>query len=223
MSIRSIFFAAIMAVTVAFTSAHAALIEIDFDDLSPGTPVTTQYASQGITFSLIGTPTPGPTTFALVDGGTPLNIFGASGNAISPGDDPFDPLFDIELSFSSSIDFLSILALDAEELFTVWGYWDNQLVTSAINSFVGNRNSSPIRGPVRRADLGVIGGSQLFNRVIIDVTGGSFGGTSGGPELFDNLSFNTVGIPEPVPIALIGLGLAVLAFMQRRRASLSLF
>lgn len=47
------------------TNVFGSLVSIDFNDLSPGIPVTTQYQSQGVTFSLIGSPLAGPYTYAL--------------------------------------------------------------------------------------------------------------------------------------------------------------
>lgn len=193
---------------------NANIVTIDFNDLATGTDVSNQYASQGVTFSLIGSSLPGPNTFALVDGSTPLNIFGATGNAINPGDDHRDPFWDIQIDFAMSIEYFSILALDAEESFTVRIYDDLNPIGTATNSLVGNRSSAPFRGPVYMAEFGFVGSGVLFNRVVIDVVEGSSGGTSGGPELFDNVQYSAV--PEPSSLALWCVALGGIGYLQKR-------
>jgi len=105
---------------------------IDFDGLSAGTVVTDQYS--GVDFSLLGAPPiDGPIAYILDDeDGSSVDIFGATGNAIVPGNvtDGFwgNPLYDFEIAFDKPIDFFSIMALDAEETVSAHGYLGNTLV-----------------------------------------------------------------------------------------------
>ena len=122
----------------------------------------------------------------------------------------------MQISFSGPIDFFSILALDAEEQFTVSGFLAGVLVQSiqpTSSNFVGSRGVSPFRGPVYQPSLGAIGGPLFFDTIIIGLVGGD------GPELYDNIIFNTVSVPEPSTLALFAIGLAGLGFMMRRRRS----
>ena len=193
---------------------------IDFNGLTHGLAVTNQFP--GISFSLLGSPpTAGPIAYALTDGtvantGNPVSIFGATGLAISPGvvtTTINPPFFDIQISFSAPIDFFSIMALDAEEQFTLSGFLGGALVQSVgptSNSFVGNRGASPFRGPVYNPTLGAIGGSRLFDRVVIGLVAGD------GPELYDNMVFNAVTVPEPSTLAVFAIGLVGFSFATRR-------
>ena len=48
-------------------------------------------------------------------------------------------------------------------------------------------------------------------RVVLDLD------ESDGPEVYDNLVFNTVRVPEPSTLALMVLGLAAIGFTRSRR------
>lgn len=52
-------------------------------------------------------------------------------------------------------------------------------------------SGSVFNGPVYKMNLGSVGGSLLFDRVTIDLT------DNDGPELYDNVAFNTLAVPEP--------------------------
>ena len=190
----------------------AGLVNIDFNDLTPGTPVTTQYQAQGVTLSLLGSTLSGPYTYALEElDGTPLNIFGASGNAINPGDNTIPPYWAIEFQFSTPVDYFSILALDADETFTVTAYVNQQVINAPLSlSLLGIKETSPFRGPVYDVDLGSIGGALLFDRVVISPNGDI-------PEVFDNLQFNAV--PIPPALWLFGSGLLGLVGIARKKAA----
>jgi hypothetical protein len=188
----------------------AGLVNIDFNDLAPGTPVTTQYQSQGVTLSLIGSALSGPYTYALEEvDGTPLNIFGASGNAINPGDNTVPPYWAIEFQFSTPVDYFSILALDSEEIFSVTAYINQQIISAPLSlNLLGTKDTSPFRGPVYSVELGSIGGGTLYDRVVISPNGDI-------PEVFDNLQFNAV--PIPPALWLFGSGLLGLIGIAKKK------
>ncbi|MES9957095.1 MAG: PEP-CTERM sorting domain-containing protein [Sedimenticola sp.] len=205
-------------------SLAAAPVVIDFDDVAVGTEITTQYS--GVSFSLLGSPPiTGPRTYALDDAdGTNVNIFGATGNAITPGDViggfPGNPLYDFEISFDAPIDYFSLMAIDAEETVAAYGYLGDTLVQSISQGvLVGNYGGSPVggyfRGSVYNLELGGIGGSYLFDRVVIDLVQGDH--PAAGPELYDNLVYNSV--PEPGTLALLFLGIASFYFVRVRHHS----
>lgn len=201
--------------------ADANLITIDFNNLAHGDVITDQFS--GVQFSLLGSaPTAGPVAYALKDGtiantGSPLNIFGASGLAMTSGSVTttiFPPFFDIQVAFAEPIDFFSIMVLDAEEAFSVKGFLGSSLVQEVVRSsatFIANRSDSPFRGPVFQVTLGAIGSSAHFDRIVIDLD------ESDGPELYDNLMFNTVRVTEPSSLALFAIGLAGISFVMRLR------
>ena len=159
----------------------------------------------------------GPRTYALQDtSGVPQSIFGASGNAITPGDNVGGidaPFYDFQFVFSQPIDQFSLMALDAEESVTASAFLGNTFISSvAQGTFLGNNVASVFNGPVYLLELGSIGGPQQFDRVTISLD------TSGGPEVFDNLRFNSVAvIPEPEIYSLMVVGLGFLGWVRLRK------
>jgi hypothetical protein len=213
---RKSFFCAVILIPLI---SNAALVEIDFNSLSEGVEVTSQFSSSGVTFELLGATIPGPTTTSLQGS----DIFGATGMAIAPGDDVFDPFWDIQLTFNQSIDYFSILALNAEEVVTLEGYKDGALmqsITQAEGTFLGKVTEGDVtfRGPVYLLELGLIDGVSIFDRVVINVTKDFTGtGNDGGPEQFDNIAFNVSAVPLPPALWLFGSGLLGFVGMARRR------
>lgn len=202
--------AALMLMAGAQGKAHSAVVEIDFEDLMAGDIVTNQYASLGVTFSLLGdSPVPGPTVIDFPD--DRYLGSGATGVAITPGDDDIDPFFDINLDFSTPIDYFSILSLDSDEPLTVSSFLGSTLVDSV--TFGPGTNLE-----VYEVILGSIGGTDLFDSVVIDVVAGpGDSGYAGGPELFDNLVFNPVNpVPLPGTVFLLAGGLVALAACRRK-------
>ena len=70
----------------------------------------------------------------------------------------------------------------------------------AQGQFLGFHNGSVFNGSVYLIELGAVGGSRRFDRVVIDLT------ESDGPELYDNVRFSVAAVPEPSVAVLIALG-----------------
>ena len=196
-------------------SASAAIISIDFSGPGVGDIVTTQFP--GVDISLLGSPPiPGPRIYLLQDtSGNPVDVLGASGNAITPGNNVGainPPFFDMQFRFQGTIDYFSLLVLDAEESVSATGYLGNNAVQSVVQgTFMGFHSGPVFNGPVYLLELGAIGGSAFFNRVVVDLT------EADGPELFDNLQFSGRRLPEPATVALLSVALASLVLARRRR------
>jgi hypothetical protein len=213
----SVIKAASFAVTALLLTSGAKAATVDFDSLPIGTIVTSQFV--GVTFSLLGgAPIAGPRTYALQDtSGNPQFIFGASGNAITPGDNVGGinpPFYDFQINFAAPVDYFSLLALDAEESVSASAFLGNNFVDSVNQGvFLGLHSASVFNGPVYKFELGAIGGFAHFDRVVIDLS------ANDGPEVYDNLVFNVVTpIPEPNDTMLFVSGLALLlGFSQRQR------
>jgi hypothetical protein len=173
-------------------SASATLIEIDFNDLSIGEVLTDQYSTSGVTFSLLDIPQgypEGPT--ANTYEGDPANYPDSSPPIVLvPGDDYSEPFYDIIIYFDKPIDYFSFWSFDSDEIVTVKGYFNGELIQSQTYGPGSNYKAYEMQ-------LGSIGGTLRFDTVIIDVVAGGTTGTEGGPEFFDNLSFNTVSALVP--------------------------
>jgi hypothetical protein len=186
---------------------------ISFDSLAVGAVVTNQFP--GVEVSLLGAKIAGPRTYALEDtNGVPQFIFGASGNAITPGDNVGGinaPFYDFEFQFGNRIDYFSLMVLDAEEAVSASAFLGGVLVGSPSNqTFLGFNSATVFNGPVYQIELGAVGGPLQFDRVRISLNAGD------GPELFDNLSFNSVAVvPEPSSYLLLIAGLALLGWPIR--------
>ncbi len=171
--------------TIAATpqSAQAfSLVKVDFDDLAPDAPLTTQYANQGVTFSLLPggkSPKPTATAFALAS-----NVYAPAVNMAFTSGSIADQLFsDVSMTFARPINYFSILALDADEPLTARAYYKGTLVDSI--QFAAGSDFQ-----VEQVVLGNKNGTTLFDQVVLDVVDGMPGTPIGGPEIFDNLEFN---------------------------------
>lgn len=197
---------------ISASPAHAVAVDfLDFNDQTPGQTVTTQYANAGVKFSLLGTALPaGPTIFEVP---VPANAFNLTGGNLVPGSKTFGvPQFDVLMSFTQRVDFLSIYAMDAEESFVLRAYLNGVLVATGTNAVVGSLGL-PVVGPVVLASIGSIGGGIEFDQVVIDLTNGD-GSDTGGPENYDNLTYHRV--PEPRTLAVFGAVLLILAVLRMR-------
>lgn len=198
------------------------LVEIDFEDISEGDIVTNQYASQGVNFALLNTPDgyiDGP---KVRDVGTTHYPPNGTGFAIYAGDGA-EPFYDIKLSFSDPINYFSIYALDADEPMSVHGYFKGSRVASV--SYPAGSDKQ-----VLHVELGNLDGSQFFDKIVLDVTHGpGLSGYAGGPEYFDNLSFNkyvVVSTTQQTPTldewGMILLVMTILAGFYKRKQIISL-
>jgi hypothetical protein len=191
-------------------------VSIDFSGLNAGDIVTNQFS--GVSISLLGSPPmAGPRIYVLEDTvGNPVDVLGATGNAITPGDNVGGvnpPFYDMQFSFSNPTDFFQIQILDAEESVTGNAYLGSNLVQLVHQGTpLGFHSGSVFNGPVYQMTLGSVGGPALFDRVVIDLT------ENDGPELFDNVSFNPQAVPEPstalLTIAALLAGLSVTRFRK---------
>lgn len=186
----------------------ASLTSIDFDNLTSGTVVTNQYSAQGVTFSSSGS-VAGPTTIQLLAG----MYQGASGMALLPqsaAPGQKSNLFaDFQISFDNAIDYFSILALDSDEPLQALGYYQGNLVDSI--SFTAGSDLQ-----VNQVTLGSIGGNKKFDKIVLNLVEGNPGDVTGGPELYDNLTYHTV--PEPTMLG----GLFAFGLMGLRKRKLQI-
>lgn len=193
-----------MILSVGIQPAEADLVEIDFDDRTPGEVVTNQYASLGVTIATLNSPPELGGGASVVDG-DPVAYPGSSGKALFPCLDGL--CYDIELNFSDPIDYFSILSLDSDEPLTVRGFFEGQEVQSEFFP-----SGSDLQ--VHMVELGGIGGATRLDRVVIDLVLGTVNTTAAGPELYSNLRYNVV--PEPTTMV-IWTGAAFGFLMNRRR------
>jgi hypothetical protein len=198
-------------------SAGAGIVTLDFEDAVDGESVTDRY--EGLTFGLIGA-AEGPKAHTLTRKKL-LNKYGnAGGTTIRPSNSDQGtfkgPWFDIEIGFETATDYFSIFALDADEPVSAYAYLGTELVDSV--SFRGGRNFQ-----VWHIELGGLGG-PVFDRVVLDIRDKG-NGMKPGPEIFDNLSYNALGvesvrgapgIPAPGAAPLLAMG-GLLGARRRRR------
>jgi hypothetical protein len=182
------FFAVVgaMALCLAVTGPVGA-ITITFEDLPVDTVVTDQYSSLGVTFSLLGAaPLSGPPIYPLGGYDHVILAGGLENQEINN---------DIQLTFTSTINYLSFLALDADEPLYVRTYRESRLIESKYF-----RPGSNLQ--VYLVEFGDYeGNGSFFDRVVIDVTESAIPTvcTSGGPEGYDNFVFARISTPPPPP------------------------
>ena len=201
--------------------AQAGSYSIDFDDLAAGATLSTQYAATtGATFSAGGAKTydsqsqgsgnwASNTDLTVVSAtGSDTNNLGtpslASGNVLGSYagwiNEDGDAAFTI--SFSTAITAFSadFAAVEYGSDVAIYAYSGNTLVSSV--------NGGDAYGQFM---LGVTG-SDITSVVI---TPGSYGDY----VAVDNLAFTTASVPEPANVALLGLGLGLVALRRARRAA----
>jgi hypothetical protein len=195
--------------------AGAATYTIDFDDLAAGTTLSNQYAaSTGATFAAGGAGTYDSqsqgngswatnTDLTVVSStGSDTNNLGSptlvGGNVLGSYDgwiaEDGDPV--VTISFSSAISAFSadFAAVEYGSDVAIYAYSGSTLVATATGSGSGQFALS-------------LGGNDITSVVI---TPGSYNDY----VAVDNLSFTTA-VPEPANIALLGIGLAMLALARR--------
>jgi hypothetical protein len=151
------------------------LVRIDFDQLAAGTTLSDQFTDQGVTF------TSAPTVAPVIAG----RYAGATGMNLVPGNVRTQLFTDVVMQFAAPINYFSMLALDSDELLTLKGFYQGQLVASKLYRKGHNWQ-------VYELKLGSPTGSQLFDEVVLDLVEGRSGRSDGGPEFYDNLTFNVV-------------------------------
>lgn len=178
--------------------SFAATTTVDFNDGTDGAVVGSFYAAQGVTFSNASW----TTTFGLPGSSTPLGIRSTDGGFQWFSGNP------LIATFSGNVTSVSIVGIDVGA---------NGLQINAYDAISGGSlvGTSQVFG----SDVGVgefytVGATaSLIKRVEIfqvqNVTGDGI--------LLDNLEFTTSAVPEPASLALVGAGLATLAFVRRRR------
>lgn len=178
-------------------STFAAIVSLNFNDLTPDVVVTNQYP--GVSFSLAEpAPIVGPTAYQLSS-----EISGVGNIVLLARNTPIiRPAYDINIDFIAPINYFSVVAIDAEasEHFTLSPYNHGQLLnlTPTITT-ISQDSPPPAHGPMRQAVIGNINENVYFDKIIIDLT------EDAGPALYDNITFNTV--PIPASIFLLGSGL----------------
>lgn len=175
-----------------YAMANAELLDIDFDDLTPYEMLPDEYPNNsGVHFSLRGSPPalPRPTTIPFADSTGPLAAFGAEGNLLTAGDHPPIPVYEVEISFDSPIDYFAVTALDNDEGFKVVGYLKGSVISSLTDGTYLGWYQSPdgwFRGPVHRAELGAIGGPLVFDQIVLSKVSGDMA------ERFENIQVNFI-------------------------------
>jgi hypothetical protein len=185
---------ALMLSVLATGMVFADPVTIDFNDLPPSALLTDQYSDRGATFSLVPSPTEPGSPLPPPDGPTvwslgPVNQFGVNGNSIVVGPTTTGPFYDVQLDLSRPADYFAITSLDQERLsdLRIQVFTEGQLLPLSFTAtLLGEINALPfVSGPVYRAELGQVGGSSQFDRVVF-----------GGSEQFDNLQINLIFTPE---------------------------
>lgn len=208
-----------IALSLMAMTSSAAVVSIDFNDLSAGENVTTQYQALGLTFSLIPSPTEpgsplpppsGPTTWSL----GPVDQYGVNGMSIIVGPTTNGPFYDVQVDFALPVDYFAITALDAETLpLRLTAFSGATALPLALTStYLGNIGQLPyVSGPTYLLEIGAVGGPVFFDRIV-------FGGT----EQFDNIQFSTASaVPVPAAVWLFVSGLSALAGFRRMQKSAS--
>jgi hypothetical protein len=208
----------LLAAGLALAAVQANADTLTFEDLAAGSILSNQYAAQGVTFSANAFTGPGTSTSGspwatnsdmtiVSSAGTDVGGLGTpslvSGNVLRSfagwlGEDG-DPSFTISFATpitAISVDFAGVSTGADVRLFAFDG-------ATALGSAIGSGT-----GQFTLA----LGGGALMTHVV--VTPGSFNDWVG----VDNITYTLTAVPEASTYAMMGLGLALLAFKRRRQA-----
>ncbi len=134
-----------------------------------------------------------------------------------PLTDVTNVMADIVFDFAVPIDYVALTALDIDEALSMRVYLDGTQVAWKSNTVFGDTAAE-------RFEFGAVGGTQLFDRLVVDLKEGAQNNpAAAGPEFYDNLEFHlTAALPQPVPepATLVCAAAAALALaLVRGRAS----
>lgn len=183
------------ALLLAASAAHAEIVTINFDDLAPGTAVTSQYAPLGVHFATSpaydnrGVLHSTISVFEYADGSIRTNTVGLWGSAIT-------------LTFDSDVSSFAIKFFDTDRgslLGRVRAYDAQGHLMAHVTDMTGNFNASSFYESTLRVDVGGV----RFIELTADADG----------AMIDNISFARV--PSPGALAALPAGLLCLA--RRRR------
>jgi hypothetical protein len=180
-------------------TSEAALITLDFDELTSGTTLDTEYAANGVTFSnsagalIVQTATPGA-PFTAPNAVLPLN-YSAAGN--------FN-----EATFSSSVSFVSVVMGDFA------GDQDSLLLTAydAADNVIAT-DTDVLPAPVSGGLLLSVAAPNIAYVRFYGI------GTSNNSLYFDSFAFDTAAVstPEPATLTIFGMGIAIVGARRWRQ------
>lgn len=184
---------------LALTTAQATTVSINFDDGAQDAAVGATYAALGITF----VDAQFSTNFGLAGSSGALGIASISSMFIPQQSNP------ISAVFASAINAFSLTGVDVGE---------GGFIMTAYDAVTGGNivATTQVFGTGLGSDQFFtlqLSGNNIFR---VDFSQAAASATDG--LVFDNLTFNTATVPEPAPLALIGLGLAALAMRRRTMA-----
>lgn len=188
--------AATLALSVA-SGVHASTVTLDFDSLSPGTALTNQYQSLGVTvidaivYDAISSPFYAHSEPNIIYSPSGLMVFNFNQNLT--GD-----IQSVSAYVGSAVSFITFSAYDGS----------NNLVGQTVMG----ASQLPPGGSYSPSYLALTSLGNPITR--LEIQGG------GATYVVDDVSFSTSTVPEPSSIVLFGAAFAALGFAGRRKSSL---